>query len=74
MANTRSQPLIIIASNRGPFSFKKKGKGFTVERGVGGLVTALGALAERHQVLWVAAAMSEDKLQFGKTFQDAAKN
>jgi trehalose 6-phosphate synthase len=55
-----SQPLIIIASNRGPFSFKKKGRGFSVERGAGGLVTALGALAERHEVLWVASAMSED--------------
>jgi len=55
-----TQPLIIIASNRGPFSFKKKGRGFSMERGAGGLVTALGALAERHDVLWVASAMSED--------------
>lgn len=55
-----SQPLIIIASNRGPFSFRKKGRGFSVERGAGGLVTALSALAERHDVLWVASAMSED--------------
>lgn len=55
-----AQPLIIIASNRGPFSFKKKGRGFSVERGAGGLVTALSALAERHEVLWVASAMSED--------------
>jgi trehalose 6-phosphate synthase len=54
------QPLIIIASNRGPFSFHKRGKGFSVDRGAGGLVTALGALAERHEVLWVASAMSED--------------
>src|SRR3989304_9572838 len=53
------QPLIIIASNRGPFSFTKKGRGFSVERGAGGLVTALGPRAERHDVLWVASAMSE---------------
>src|SRR3990172_9026602 len=53
------QPLIIIASNRAPFSFTKKGRGYSVERGAGGLVTALGALAERHDVLWVASAMSE---------------
>ena len=59
--NENPQPLIIIASNRGPFSFRKRGKsGFSVERGVGGLVTALGALAERYEVLWVASAMSED--------------
>lgn len=56
----KSHPLIIIASNRGPFSFRKKGRGFSVERGAGGLVTALSALAERHSVLWVASAMSED--------------
>src|SRR3972149_1140847 len=56
-----TQPLIIIASNRGPFSFTKRGKsGFSVERGAGGLVTALSALAERHEVLWVASAMSAD--------------
>lgn len=55
------KPLIVIVSNRGPFSFKKNVDGtFRVERGVGGLVTALGALAEQHEVLWVAAAMDKD--------------
>ncbi|GAB4481477.1 MAG: glycosyltransferase family 20 protein [Anaerolineae bacterium] len=54
-------PLIVIASNRGPFSFQADEDGvFAARRGAGGLVTALGALAERHEVLWVAAAMSED--------------
>jgi trehalose 6-phosphate synthase len=56
----KAQPLIVIASNRGPFSFRKRKSGFTVERGAGGLVTALGALAEHHEVLWVASAMSND--------------
>ncbi|HUF37944.1 MAG TPA: trehalose-6-phosphate synthase [Anaerolineales bacterium] len=56
-----TDPLIVIVSNRGPFSFKEKKDGsFDVTRGAGGLVTALGALAEKHDVLWVAAAMSED--------------
>ena len=55
------KPLIVIVSNRGPFSFKKNADGsFRVERGAGGLVTALGALAEQHDVLWVAAAMDKD--------------
>lgn len=55
------EPLVVIVSNRGPFSFKKDAQGaFRVERGAGGLVTALGALAERHDVLWVAAAMDQD--------------
>jgi trehalose 6-phosphate synthase len=53
-------PLIVIASNRGPFAFHEKKDGeMTVRRGSGGLVTALGALAERHEVLWVAAALSK---------------
>jgi trehalose 6-phosphate synthase len=55
------EPLVVIVSNRGPFSFKRDANGaFRVERGAGGLVTALGALAEKHDVLWVAAAMDED--------------
>ncbi len=52
-------PLIVIASNRGPFRFRFVGeKQFQVKRGAGGLVTALSALAARHDVLWVACAMS----------------
>lgn len=55
------KPLIVIVSNRGPYSFKKNSDGsFKVERGAGGLVTALTALAEQHDVLWVAAAMDKD--------------
>jgi trehalose 6-phosphate synthase len=54
------KPLIVIASNRGPFSFKVKKDGtVTHSRGSGGLVTALGALAEQHEVLWVAVALSK---------------
>ncbi|MHB0940112.1 MAG: hypothetical protein ACYC6A_27255, partial [Armatimonadota bacterium] len=55
------KPLIVVVSNRGPFEFKRKPNGlFEARRGSGGLVTALGALAEKHDVLWVAAAMSKD--------------
>jgi trehalose 6-phosphate synthase len=59
------KPLIVIISNRGPFSFKKNADGsYKVERGAGGLVTALTALAEQHDVLWVAAAMDKDDRQW----------
>jgi len=55
------KPLVVIVSNRGPFSFKRNSDGtFRVERGAGGLVTAISALAEEHDVLWVAAAMDKD--------------
>ncbi len=56
----KQDPLIVIASNRGPFSFSRREDGeFDIQRGSGGLVTALGTLAEKQDVLWVAAAMSE---------------
>jgi trehalose 6-phosphate synthase len=66
-------PLIVIASNRGPFSFKqKKGGEITTQRGSGGLVTALGALAEKHDVLWVAAALDKTDRQWAEIHRDKA--
>jgi trehalose 6-phosphate synthase len=60
MTDKNDLPLIIIASNRGPYSFTQKENGeFDSKRGAGGLVTALSALAERHEVLWVAAALKD---------------
>jgi trehalose 6-phosphate synthase len=59
--NAGAEPLIVIASNRGPFTFKQEQNGeITAKRGSGGLVTALGALAERHDVLWVASVLNKD--------------
>lgn len=66
-AHEGENPLIVIASNRGPFSFKRKKSGeFTFKRGSGGLVTALGALAEQHEVLWIAAASSKGDRAWAK--------
>lgn len=59
--NAAEAPLIVIASNRGPYSFRKRSDGsFATRRGEGGLVTALTALAQNHDVLWIAAALSKD--------------
>ena len=69
-ANRKQDPLIVIASNRGPFSFTQKEEGFEIQRGSGGLVTALGALAEKQDVLWVAAAMSEDDRAWAEAQQN----
>ena len=69
------KPLIVIVSNRGPFSFKKKADDtFDVKRGSGGLVTALGALAEKHDVLWVAAAMSKDDYRWLQAVGEKPQN
>lgn len=57
----QENPLIVIASNRGPFTFTQSEDGtFASVRGAGGLVTALSALAEKNDVLWVASALSVD--------------
>jgi len=64
-------PLIVIVSNRGPFSFKVQESGdFITTRGAGGLVTALSALAEQHDVLWVAAALGQDDIEWAKENPD----
>ena len=69
------KPLIVIVSNRGPFSFKKnEDDTFEITRGSGGLVTALGALAEKHDVLWVAAAMSKDDYRWLQASGDEPQN
>ena len=52
---------LIIVSNRGPAEFGRGPDGErTINRGGGGLVTALTGLATHREVLWVASAMSEE--------------
>ncbi len=64
---TGREPLIVIASNRGPYSFRKKKDGtFQTRRGEGGLVTALAALAQRHDVLWIATALGKDDQEWAR--------
>lgn len=71
MAEKHRDPLIIIASNRGPFSFRETESGeFEVERGAGGLVTALSALAQKHEVVWVAASMGEGDQRWAEKHQN----
>ncbi len=66
-AESGREPLIVIASNRGPYSFRKKKDGtFLTRRGEGGLVTALAALAQRNDVLWIATALSKDDQEWAR--------
>jgi trehalose 6-phosphate synthase len=70
--NNNKKPLIVIASNRGPFTFHKRSDGaFEIQRGAGGLVTALGSLVEQQDILWVAAAMSEDDRSWNKAQEES---
>jgi trehalose 6-phosphate synthase len=51
----RTQPLVLV-SNRGPVTFHADGE---VQRGSGGLVTALTGLASHREAIWIASAMNE---------------
>ncbi len=48
-------PLVLV-SNRGPVTFQAQGE---VQRGSGGLVTALTGLASYRETIWIASAMNE---------------
>jgi trehalose 6-phosphate synthase len=52
--NAESAPLVLV-SNRGPVTFQDDG---SVQRGTGGLVTALTGLASHREVTWIASAMT----------------
>jgi len=52
---------LILVSNRGPVSFDRDAAGNRVpRRGGGGLATALRGLLARHDVTWVASAMTDE--------------
>jgi trehalose 6-phosphate synthase len=52
---------LIVVSNRGPVSFARDENGARVAtRGGGGLATALRALLSRHEVTWIASAISDE--------------
>jgi trehalose 6-phosphate synthase len=52
---------LIVVSNRGPVSYVRDASGVRVERrGAGGLVTALRGLVARHEVTWIASAITEE--------------
>ncbi|MBA3476049.1 MAG: trehalose-6-phosphate synthase, partial [Actinobacteria bacterium] len=52
---------LIVVSNRGPLAFALDADGARVaRRGAGGLVTALAPLVSRHDVTWIASALSDE--------------
>jgi trehalose 6-phosphate synthase len=52
---------VVLASNRGPVSFRSTKEGFVIERGAGGLAGALDPVARRlgQQAIWIATATSK---------------
>jgi trehalose 6-phosphate synthase len=56
-----SRRRLIVVSNRGPVGYSLENTGERVaRRGGGGLVTALRGLVSRHDVTWIASAISEE--------------
>ncbi|HVM14977.1 MAG TPA: trehalose-6-phosphate synthase [Egibacteraceae bacterium] len=50
---------LVIASNRGPVSWKPSDDGPVAKRGFGGLVTALGGALQTEPGTWISVALSE---------------
>ncbi len=50
---------LVLVSNRGPVTFHADGQ---IQRGTGGLVTALTGLASHRDVTWIASAMTDDDI------------
>src|SRR5579875_1462934 len=61
LADGQDMGRVVVASNRGPVSFSQDSRGELVaRRGGGGLVSGLMSVADRADLLWICAAMSED--------------
>lgn len=57
---------LIVVSNRGPAVFERDGDGNrVVQRGGGGLVTALTGLVAHRQALWVASTLTDEDAEVG---------
>jgi len=59
--NLVSERTLVIASNRGPVTFHKDDRGeLQVQRGSGGLVTALTGVTQHTEARWIACAQTEE--------------
>ncbi|MQA05422.1 MAG: trehalose-6-phosphate synthase [Streptosporangiales bacterium] len=54
---------LLVASNRGPLSFRVHDGQLTAQRGGGGLVSGLASVSATTDVLWVCAALSDTDRQ-----------
>src|SRR5438132_1149199 len=58
-------PLVLV-SNRGPVTFEASGE---IQRGSGGVVTALMGLASHRDAVWIASAMTEQDAEMSRSHQ-----
>ena len=65
---------ILVASNRGPVTFSKQSDGdFSSRQGSGGLVTAVSAVLQGQQAIWIAAAMTDGDRARAEAAADAGE-
>jgi len=65
---------LIVASNRGPVTFSRSADGsFSARQGSGGLVTAVSAVLQGRQAIWIAAAMTDGDRARASAAEDAGE-
>ncbi len=65
---------LIVASNRGPVTFTQRQDGsFSARQGSGGLVTAVSAVLQGQQAIWIAAAMTDGDRARAAAAEDAGE-
>ena len=55
---------IVIISNRGPFTFSYRDNVLKTQRGSGGLVTAISAVARDYNIIWISCALTKGDRQW----------
>lgn len=63
---------LIVASNRGPVSWRRHDDDLVPQRGFGGLVTALGGALQQEPGTWVSVAMSDEDRKVAGDHPDEA--
>ena len=65
---------LIVASNRGPVTFSQRSDGsFSARQGSGGLVTAVSAVLQGQQAIWIAAAMTDGDRERAAAAEEAGE-
>lgn len=65
---------LIVASNRGPVTFSQRNDGsFSARQGSGGLVTAVSAVLQGQQAIWIAAAMTDGDRERAAAAEEAGE-
>src|SRR5699024_5617327 len=66
---------LLVASNRGPVTFTQRTDGsFSARQGSGGLVTAVSAVLQGQQAIWIAAPMTDGDRERAVAAEEAGES